>query len=275
MGNMYIDFHTHAFTDAIAERAIGKLADTLMNADYRAKEPPVTNGTVGQLLQRMDEWGVDKSVILPIATKPSQQNTINNWAKSVQEEFPDRLICFGTVHPDAEDALAELERIKEIGLKGVKLHPDYQGFFADDEKLFPIYKKCAELDLPVILHAGLDVVSMDCIHCMPHMSAKIIEAVPELTLILAHLGGSECWDDVEKYLVGKNVYLDTAFIGGLISDEQALRIFRDHGTDKILFASDCPWHPASREMAMLDRLPLTAEEKEDITHRNAERLLKL
>lgn len=272
---MYIDFHTHAFTDAIAERAIGKLTDTLMNADYRAKEPPVTNGTVGQLLERMDECGVDMSVLLPIATKPSQQTTINNWAKSVQDQYPDRFICFGTVHPDAEDAFEELERIKEIGLKGIKFHPDYQDFFADEERIFPIYRKCAELGLPVIFHAGLDVVSMDCIHCTPRMGAKVIEAIPELTLILAHLGGSECWDDVEKYLVGKNVYFDTAFIGGLIPDEQALRIFRNHGTDKILFASDCPWHPASREMALLDRLPLTEEEKADISHRNAVRLLKM
>ena len=270
---MYIDFHTHAFTDAIAERAIGKLADTLMNSDYRGKEPPVTNGTVGQLLEKMDEWGVDKSVILPIATKPSQQTTINNWAKSVQEEFPDRIISFGTVHPDAKDALYELERIKAIGLRGIKLHPDYQGFFADDEKVFPIYRKCAALGIPVILHAGLDVVSLDCIHCTPQRSAKIIEEVPDLTLILAHLGGSELWDDVEKYLVGKNVYFDTAFIGGLIPDEQALRIFRNHGTDKILFASDCPWHPSSREMSMLERLPLTSDELENISHRNAERLL--
>lgn len=270
---MYIDFHTHAFTDAIAERAMGKLADTLLNSDYRGKESPVTNGTVGELLKKMDEWGVDRSVLLPIATKPSQQNTINNWAKSVQEEFPDRIISFGTVHPDAEDALSELERIKEMGMKGVKLHPDYQGFFADDEKLFPIYRKCAELGLPVILHAGFDVVSPDCIHCTPQMSARVIEEVPGLTLILAHLGGCECWDDVEKFLVGKNVYLDTAFIGGLISDEQALRIFRNHGTDRILFASDCPWHPSSREMELLERLPLTEEEREDISHKNAERLL--
>ena len=270
---MYIDFHTHAFTDAIAERAMGKLADTLLNSDFREKEPPVTNGTVEQLLKVMDGCGVDKSVLLPIATKPSQQGTINNWARSVQEQFPDRIISFGTVHPDAEDVFEELERIKEIGLRGIKFHPDYQDVFADDEKLFPIYRKCAELGLPVILHAGFDVVSPDCIHCMPHMGARIIEEIPELTLILAHLGGCDCWDDVEKYLVGKNVYFDTAFIDGLISDEQALRIFRNHGTDKILFASDCPWHSPSREKAMLERLPLTEEEREDISHRNAEKLL--
>ena len=271
---MYIDFHTHAFADAIAERAISKLEATLLSSGLD-QSPPVTRGTVRELLEGMSQWGIDKAVILPIATKPSQQATINNWARDVQSANDGRIISFGSVHPEAEDALSELERIKEIGLYGVKLHPDYQNVFADDEKLFPIYRKCAELGLPVILHAGLDALSVDCIHCTPQRSVKILDAVPELTLILAHLGGNECWDDVERYLVGRDVYFDTAFIDGNIADEQTLRIIRSHGADKILFASDCPWHPSSREKAMLERLPLTDEERELISHKNAERLLGL
>ncbi|MBQ8780847.1 MAG: amidohydrolase [Oscillospiraceae bacterium] len=265
---MYIDFHTHAFTDAIAERAVDKLEKIVIEAGF--KERAETRGTVAQLLEKMDEWGVDRAVVLPIATKPSQQMSINNWAAEVMS---DRLYCFGTVHPDAEDALEELERVKALGLKGIKLHPDYQGFFADEEKMFPIYEKCAELGLPLIFHAGFDVLSPDCIHCTPQMSAAVIERVPRLTLILAHLGGNELWDDVEKYLVGKNVYLDTAFIAGHISDGQLLRIIRNHGAEKILLASDCPWHPASAEIEMLKRLPLTDEEFELISWKNALGLL--
>lgn len=269
---MYIDFHTHAFVDTIAEKAMAKLENTLLTSGYPDCEPPVTRGTVGELLAVMDKSGVDKAVLLPIATKPSQQKTINDWAKSVSSE---RLICFGSVHPDAEDAFEELERIKALGLKGVKLHPDYQDFFADDEKLFPIYRKCADLGLPVILHAGLDALSMDCIHCTPQMSARVLDEIPEMTLILAHLGGNEVWDDVEKYLVGRNVYLDTAFIAGHISDQQALRIFRNHGIDKILFASDCPWHTPAKEKAMLERIGLSESELEAVSHKNAEKLLVL
>lgn len=272
---MYIDFHTHAFTETIAEKAMNNLTRTMMESDFRDKALPVTNGTVGELLCKMDEWGVDMSVILPIATKPSQQHTINNWALSVQNDHPDRLVCFGTVHPDAEDALSELERIKEIGLHGVKLHPDYQGFLANDRKAFPIYEKCAELGLPLIFHAGFDVVSPDCIHCTPKMGAEIIENFPKLKLIMAHLGGCDCWDDTEKYLVGKNVYLDTAFTEGLLPDEQVLRIIRNHGADRILFASDCPWHPSSREISLIGRLPLTEKEKEDIFSENARKLLDI
>lgn len=266
---MYIDFHTHAFTDSIAEKAVGKLEQTVIDAGY--KERAETRGTISQLLEKMDEWGVDRAVVLPIATKPSQQLSINNWAAEVMS---DRLYCFGTVHPDAEDALTELERIKSLGLKGIKLHPDYQNFFANEERMFPIYEKCAELKLPVIFHAGFDVLSPDCIHCTPQMSAEVLGKFPDLTVILAHLGGNELWDDVEKYLVGKNVYFDTAFIDGHISDEQLLRIIRSHGADKILLASDCPWHPSSAEIALIERLPLSDEEKELIYCKNALRLLE-
>ncbi len=266
---MYIDFHTHAFADAIAERAIAKLEQTVINSGY--PERAVTNGTVSQLLERLDEWGIDKAVLLPIATKPSQQTSINNWAK---EMMSDKLICFGTVHPDAEDALDELERIKALGLKGVKLHPDYQNFFADEERLYPIYNKCSELGLPVIFHAGLDAMCPDCIHCTPRMSSKVIDAFPDLTVILAHMGGNECWDDAEKYLVGKNVYLDTAFTSGHLSPEQAVRIIRNHGADKILFASDCPWHSSSAEREFVQNLPLSDEEKDMIFFKNALKILK-
>lgn len=272
---MYIDFHTHAFADPIAEKAISKLENTLVESGYGADVPAATRGTVGELIEKLPQWEIDKAVILPIATKPSQQTTINNWAKDVQTAYSGTLYCFGSVHPDAEDAFPELERIKALGLHGVKLHPDYQGFFASEERLFPLYRKCAELGLPVVLHAGLDAASLDCIHCTPQMSAAVIDAVPELTLILAHLGGNGIWDDVEKYLVGRNVYLDTAYIEGNISDEQALRIFRSHGSDRILFASDCPWHPSCRERRMLERLPLSDKERELISHVNAEKLLNI
>lgn len=269
---MYIDFHVHAFVDAIAERAVSKLKSTMLSSGYPDPKMPVTNGTIAELFGKLDEWGVDAGVLLPIATKPSQQTSINNWAAEIQCE---RLYCYGTVHPDAEDVYEELERIKSLGLRGVKFHPDYQEFLADEERLFPIYRKCAELNLPVIFHAGLDCLSMDLIHCTPQMGANICDNVPELTFIMAHLGGNRCWDDVEKYLVGRNVYLDTAFIAGALSDEQLLRIIKNHGADKILLASDCPWDSTADEIALINRLELSKEEKDMIFYKNALKLLEI
>lgn len=98
---------------------------------------PYTDGTVNGLLEIMNNSGVDKSVVLPIATKPSQQKIVNSWAKEIMS---DKIYAFGSVHPDAEDALEELDRIKESGLYGVKLHPDYQNFLLMMRRHFPYIK---------------------------------------------------------------------------------------------------------------------------------------
>ena len=265
---MKIDFHTHAFNDVIAERAIKKLLSV---------EPSLVNytdGTIADLVAKLKEWGTDIGVLLPIATKPSQQTVINDWASEVQKKYPS-IISFGSVHPRADDVFEELERIKALGLRGIKFHPDYQDFFIDDEDIFPVYEKCAELKLVVIFHGGYDPLSPELIHTMPDASLRAHKAVPDMTMVLAHFGGMYKWDDVEKYLVGEDIYFDTAFVGGEISDEQYERIIKAHGADKVLLGSDCPWQKTSKEVEFIERLNLTAEEKELIYFKNAKRLLMI
>lgn len=267
---MYIDFHTHAFADSIVERAMANLSKTSAKYGIRAH----TDGTVNGLKEKLLSCDVSGAVILPIATKPTQQTTINNWAASLKGDF---FYPFGSVHPQAEDRLEELERIKELGLYGIKLHPDYQDFFVDDEELIPVYKKCAELDLPVLIHSGFDPLSPDLIHCMPDAAARAFDKVPDMTMILAHGGAMNEWDDVEKYLVGKkgNLYFDVAVIAGRIKPDQLLRIIKNHGVERILFGSDCPWDTPANEIEMIKALPLTDEEKDMIFYKNALKLLKL
>ena len=262
----YFDFHTHAFSEKIAQKAMASLAKT-------SGITPETDGTVKDLLKKCDDFGIQKVLILPIATKPSQQNIINTWAKEVMN---DRVYCCGSVHPDADDALEELENIKNMGLFGVKLHPEYQLFYPDDEKLFPIYKKAAELRLPVIFHGGYDPLSPDIIRATPERFAVIAKAFPNLQIVAAHLGADRLWDDVEKYLAGKfdNVYLDTAVIADDISDEQALRIIKTHGADRILFGSDVPWDNPLDEVNLINRIDLSDEERELIFYKNAEKLIE-
>ena len=261
------DFHTHAFVDSLAERAMSQLADT-------SDIVPCTDGTVKGLIRTMDKNNIRRAMLLPIATKPSQQRVINDWAASVMN---DRLFCCGTVHPDAEDALDEIERIKELGLYGVKFHSEYQLFEPDEEKMLPIYRKIAECGLFAVFHGGWEAFSRDYIRATPERLANAAKAVPELTIIAAHLGGMKLWDDVEKFLAGKfeNVYLDTGVIARAIGSGQLLRIIKTHGVDKILFASDCPWDDPANEAAMIRELPLSQEEKEMIFSKNAEHLLSL
>ncbi len=262
---MLIDFHSHAFADKIAEKAMQKLIST-------AKIPTYSDGTVRGLLGCLEKYDVDLSVILPVATKPTQQTVINDWAKDVQDNNKN-IICFGSVHPFADDVIDELVRIKSLGLHGVKLHPDYQDFMIDDEKVFHVYRKCAELALPVVFHAGWDPLSPELVHAPPEASLRAHRAVPGMTMILAHGGGMKLWDDVEKHLVGEDIYFDTAMLADYIDKEQATRIIRNHGADKILFGSDNPWHPAEKEREFILSLDISDEEKESIFHGNVERIL--
>ncbi len=275
---MIIDFHVHAFADKIAERAMEQLTKTLSEATEHltqaADDLPCTNGTIADLIDKMDNYSIDKGVLLPIATKPSQQTIVNDWAKDSASE---RIIPFGSVHPDAEDAIYELERIKSMGLYGVKLHPDYQGFFVDEERLFPIYEKCIELDLPILFHAGFDPISPNVVHAMPDAFARILDRLPDITMILAHFGGMLEWDLVEEHLIGRegNLYFDISTVTGYLSDEQAERMIKKHGADRILFASDMPWDSPQNIISLVERLDLSNEDREKILHKNAEKLLKL
>ena len=262
---MYIDFHIHAFDDKIAEKAIAKLEKVSEAKAY-------SDGTVNDAVRSLVECNVDLGVLLPIATKPAQQGIINDWAKSINS---DRIVSFATVHPDALDVYEELDRIKGMGFRGIKLHPDYQNFFVDEERMISIYKKCANLVFLVVFHEGFDLLSPDSIHSTPGAFKRVFDVVPDMTAVLAHLGGMNMWDDVEKYLCGTDgkIYFDTAFIGGSIDPVQCKRIIKSHGANRILLASDFPWHTTLSEIEFIRSLNLSQEENENIFYKNAQKLL--
>ncbi|MBP3379778.1 MAG: amidohydrolase [Ruminococcus sp.] len=270
----YFDFHTHAFADSLASRAMASLSGTAQSSEDEniAGIHPCTDGTLGGLKKLMAARNISEAMILPIATKPTQQTAINGWAAEVTGGG---IHCCGSVHPDAGDALEELERISRLGLPGIKFHPEYQYFRPDEERMFPIYKKAAELGLFVVFHGGWDPFGGEEILARPVCFARIAERVPELTLIAAHMGGMKLFDEAEELLAGKypNIYLDTGMAADFISPEQLLRMIGKHGADRILFASDAPWDDPGKEIAMIEALPLTEEEKELIFFRNAERIL--
>lgn len=260
---MVIDFHVHTFPDKLAAKTIPMLAGI-------AKSPYYADGTVSDTMKKMDEWNVDAVVMMHIATRPSSQTKVNDFAASIQN---DRIFCFGSIHPDAEDAIDELDRIKNLGLKGVKLHPDYEGFMMDDPKMFPIYDAISQLNLPVLFHTGYDPYSPDVVHAPPKAVAKVAQEFPKMTIIAAHLGGMAQCDDSEEYLIGKNVYIDTAMASNFCTPEQMQRMIKKHGADKVLFATDCPWSTPEKEMAILNELKLSDEEKRMICSENAKKLL--
>ena len=263
---MIFDAHTHVFPDKLAGKALHNLSEI-------CGQPYHSDGTVDGTLRVLKEWGVDGALCLHIATKPKQQASVNHFAAEVQKRG---LLCFGSVHPDAPDALDELARIRSLGLRGVKFHPDYQGFFADDPKAFPIYAAAEELGLPVAFHTGWDPLSPDVVHAPPQAVAKVAEEFPKLTVIAAHMGGMARSAEAEEYLAGRpNVYFDTAVASLYTSPEEMLRLIRKHGPDRILFGSDCPWSRSVDELHFLQALPLTSAEMESILYGNAARLFGL
>lgn len=260
-----IDFHTHCFPDKIAERAILSLKKT--SADIHAH----TDGTLSGLYALEKACGVDMFVVQNIATNPKQMQSVNNFAANIQS---DTVISFGSVHPDAPDAIEELERIRDLGLRGVKFHPEFQSFFVDDEKMFPLYRKISELGLPVLFHAGGDISYMPPYHCTPQRLLSVIDRLT-VPVIAAHWGAYMYWEDVLNTLCGTDIYIDTSMGHGIMPLPLAEAIAEKHTPDKLLFASDAPWQSPNQSQKLVDALGFSESEKEKIYERNAKKILKL
>jgi len=263
---MVIDFHTHIFPDKIAAKTIEHLENV---GNIKA----ATDGTLNGLLDSMERCGVDLSVILPVATKPSQFESIQNFAKLVNEQYPGKLISFGGIHPDCEDYKKELDTIKAMGFKGIKIHPDYQGVMIDDIRFMRIIEYANELGLIILTHAGIDIGLPNPVHCPPKKMRKVLDEIKPEKMVLAHFGGWSQWDEVYEYLAGENVWLDTAFIYDAISREQFRMILEKHGSDRILFATDSPWSDMAKGIQWIKELDLSQKVEEDILSGNANRLL--
>lgn len=262
---MVIDFHVHCFPDELALKAVPTLAQ-------RAGVPAQLDGTISCLKKSMKKSGVSRSVVLSIATKPSQTEKLNNWSAEIQDE---EIISFGSIHPDYANWKDELKRIKEMGLKGIKYHPDYQLFYVDERRMFPIYEYTFELGLIIVFHAGVDIGLPAPYHCTPDRLLNLVKAFRGGRIVAAHMGSYSYWDDVERFLVGEDIYFDTSYSLGWINDEQAKKIIKNHGYKKILFATDSPWTDQTAEIIKLKQLGLDEHVENAILAENARELLDI
>lgn len=263
---MLIDFHTHAFPGKLANRAVSSLSHG------SGGMVPQTDGTLHSLKEQMDRDGVDISVVQSIATNPRQQTNVNNFAIEINRD--DRIAAFGSVHPDAPDALEELERIAAAGLKGVKFHPEYQKFYADEQRMKPIYRKISQLGLITLYHAGQDIGFAPPYHCLPEHLLGALKWL-DSPVVAAHWGGYGCGLEVLDKLCGENLWFDLSLGYGIIPKPIAQAIIDKHGPDKLLFGSDMPWHRPEWELRLLNSLDLSESDKEKIFFRNAMELLNL
>jgi len=250
----------------------------------------------------MAKSGVDSSVILPVSTDPRQVESINSWASeliNIRRDGSDSdippIIGFGTIHPKFDGYREEIQRMKELGIKGVKFQPFFQKFYPDDEKMFPIYEELIKAGMIIMFHAGDEINPAEIIYSTPERLARVLEAMESLLdecnhyiindhddpsqnpakIVSAHLGGYMLWDRVEKHLLGKRLYFDASYVFGHIDNCRAGRIIKTHGAKKILFGSDFPFALAKNDINAIMNLDLTKEEKEDILGINTLRLLGL
>jgi len=265
MKQMTIDFHTHVFPDALAPKALATMV-----AGINGLYTPVNDATVSGLLKNMDAWNIDISVVQPVVTKQTQVKKINEWAAAIRSG---RIISFGGIYPHTGDYKRDIDFVAGLGLKGLKFHPEFQDFVVDDGYMLKIYDYALSKGLIILHHAGSDPGFPPPYRSSPQRFASVARAMRGGVIVAAHLGGHAQWDDVEQYLAGSGIYLDTAMGFEYYSSDQFMRIVKKHGADKILFGSDAPWSDAGREIEHLRALPLSESDKDAILGDNAKRIL--
>lgn len=282
---MIIDIHTHAFPDAIADRATTKLAKMARIVRY-------LDGSKAALMEHMKQSGVDLSVLQPVATKQNQSLGISREVYEINEHTQETgLLSFGAIHPDDEDYKEIIRDLHAHGVVGVKLHPPYQEVYFDDIRYLRILDLLCELDMYALVHCGSDVgLPGNDFSSIPHI-LPVLEKIDASHLILAHMGGFGAWDDVEQYIAGSPAYLDTAYalrpIQALpgtdrtededspMPKEQFLRIVQRHGANRILFGTDSPWDAQRDAIETIQQSGLSPDAIENILGENAKKVLRI
>ncbi len=272
---MIIDFHTHTFPASIAPKAIQSLSAT-------AHITACTDGTDIGLQKSMENAAIQYSVLLPVATKPSQVNGINELAIKINEASAHTgFISFGGIHPECADYKDILKMLAENGVKGIKIHPVFQKTYLDDPKYLHIIDEACNQGLYVVTHAGMDIGFPGDTKSSTVHTLQMLDTVHPDKMILAHMGGWDEWDMVSSEILGRDVYLDTAFSvklpslsdDRLLSKEQFTQMIKKHGAEHILFGTDSPWSSQKESITLMNELGLSREELDMIFYQNAKIIL--
>ncbi len=258
-----VDFHTHAFPDELAERAIPRL---VAGGNIEA----TLDGKISSLLRSMDEAGIEISVVASIATRPDQFDNILAWSKLIASE---RLVPFAPVHPFDPDAAAKARIVQEAGLKGIKQHPYYQKFELDDERQFPFYAEVQERGLILLMHTGFDMAFPRDRIADPPRIARVLAAFPDLKLVTTHLGAWRDWDGVREHFLGRPVWMETSFSLEHMERDEAREYILSHPRDRVMFGTDSPWAGQKKAVDNLRALELGEDWEQAVMRDNALRLL--
>jgi len=304
MNEGIIDFHAHAFPDELAPRAMKKLLEEAPDAKA------FLDGTIKDLSDSMKRNHISRSVICCIATTPEQFTPIFNWCKKVRncycersdmkhpeakesikldfstrfdkselarnddsKQDTERLIMFPSIHPADTKWKERIAQIKQEGFKGVKFHPYYQNFHLDEDRMLPIYEELEGNDLIAVSHTGYDIAFPKDTRADCRRILNVTKMFPKLKFVTTHLGAWQQWDDVERLLAGKHIYMELSWSLEYLAAEQARRIIVAHPEDCVLFGTDSPWTDQAKTLSLLKNLELPGHLEKRILRDNALELL--
>lgn len=259
-----VDFHAHAFPDALACRAMKALLDEAPGIQA------YLDGTVGALLGSMDRAGITSSVICCIATKIEQFDPILRWCCEIRS---DRLIPFPSVHP-ADPKMAErIDRIAAEGFLGIKMHPFYQEFYAAHDVMKAFYQQVSARNLLLVMHTGFDIAFPRQRRADPETLLRITQQFPELRLVATHLGAWQQWDEVRRHLLGRPMYMEISMSMEDLGPVASREMLMAHPAEYLLFGTDSPWTDQAATLSYLRSLDLPEPRLSRILYGNARAVL--
>ncbi len=260
-----IDSHCHIYPEKIAAKAVGA-TDNFYGVTSHGK------GTVAHLMERCREIGVDHAIVQSVATTPKQVKSINEFISKEVADSNGFLTGLGTLHIDSEDMSGDIRHLAELGLKGVKLHPDIQRFAVDDMRLMKMYEICEESNLTMLVHTGDYRYDFS----NPDRVINVLKNFPDLKFIGAHFGGWSVWEEAAEKLTGfKNFYVDCSSSFGFSENADFKKITLKYGTDKVLFGTDYPMWGLKEELKNFFSLDLDEVSNRKILSENAKKLFNI
>lgn len=260
-----VNAHCHIYPDKIADKAvigIKNFYDLAMSS----------KGTVDDLFRDGNNVGVTHYLVHSVATTPKQVKSINEFIAEAVNAHPDVFTGFGSLHPDSEDINCDVDYLIELGLKGVKLHPDFQMFAMNEERAFKIGEAINDADLPMQVHCG----DFRYNYSNPEQIKPFLDEFPDITFIGAHFAGWSIWEEATEKLAGiENLYVDLSSSLYALSPETALELIHAYGADKVLWGTDYPMWDSKKEMEYFNNIDLTKKERSQILFENASKILHI
>ena len=260
-----INAHCHIYPANIAARAVEGIKDF-----YSLRMS--LDGTTEGMIRDGEKNGVVHYLIHSVATTPKQVRSINEFISKEVKAHPGRFTGFGTLHPESTDIEGDFNHLLELGLKGVKLHPDFQRFALDSERAFEIGKVICKGGVPVLIHCGDHRYN----YSNPKQTKAFLDAFPQLTVIGAHFGGWSVWKEAAAVLAGTpNLYVDCSSSLSWLAPDEAAEIIHQYGANRVLWGTDYPMWECGAELELFHRIGLSREEERMILYDNAAKLLNI